>query len=782
MKTLFILNLLVFNIFYTSIFGAETKTLNPVRFFTPLTTQKNQLVNNGLSKATIVKCDNSNDSANINLAAKELQLFIYKSTGAKLSIINEKSYKKGTAIFLGNCRILKKYNLQLNKLKKEGFYIASIDNGIVIAGRDSKQISPKGYSYSNCGERGTLWGVYEFLERFVGVRWYFPGKYGTSIVKKKDLIITPVFLEDAPVFLKREFQHRSQTSRRLRAGRSTPIKTICHTPKYMHKVYGKNHPEYFALKKNKTRSNALNYSSEKLIKQMFHDLKIFYTQGSHLAWGMWHLPTKKMIPISPLDQPIACQCEKCKKLYRKKDGMLGEASNIMGTFLAKFANKAKIQFPDKKVVFVPYQNYTMPPVGISLPDNVVIQLCGMRGIANYKEPQIAKDEQKILDGWKKLTKNKIHTWHYGCWPANNTSAVFFYPHILQKYYKNNRNYIAGTFINTFNDWDRQHLNYYIWLKLLWNPNFDVDAAINEYSFRMYGKAAKPIRRIITILTDRWEKIRWKTVPAYHNISPSNIHVETFTQTVVNRIKKLLKHAKTLAANDKIVQERIRYIEKPLNTFFQESELFWGDDNEIKSINAQLVADNIAIDGKLNEPYWENAPKEFLSNSVKDDNTANNETYVQVLWTKNAVIFGVKMEEPTMNKIKATCSARDEAVYSDDCIEFFIDPDGKREKYYQIAINSLGTVFDGYSLNRDFKEWNAKGLKVATFSGKKYWNVEVYIPFSAFKVSPPKINSSWLVNFCRSKMTSPKALLRLNNIENQKSNHDTLAFSKLNFIE
>src|SRR5437764_228341 len=51
---------------------------------------------------------------------------------------------------------------------------------------------------------GTAWGVFELLERFVGARWYFPGPLGRSVPKATTLRVPPTWLEDAPVFRKRE--------------------------------------------------------------------------------------------------------------------------------------------------------------------------------------------------------------------------------------------------------------------------------------------------------------------------------------------------------------------------------------------------------------------------------------------------------------------------------------------------------------------------------------------------------------------------------------------------
>ena len=56
-------------------------------------------------------------------------------------------------------------------------------------------------------ERATLFGVYEFLDRYVGVRFYFPGELGT-VVPRTDAVAVPkdIDLMIAPAFTVRSFQ------------------------------------------------------------------------------------------------------------------------------------------------------------------------------------------------------------------------------------------------------------------------------------------------------------------------------------------------------------------------------------------------------------------------------------------------------------------------------------------------------------------------------------------------------------------------------------------------
>jgi hypothetical protein len=57
---------------------------------------------------------------------------------------------------------------------------------------------------SASNDDGAAWAVADFLERFVGVRWYWPAKAaGRSVPRQSSLVIPPVHYSDWPVFRQR---------------------------------------------------------------------------------------------------------------------------------------------------------------------------------------------------------------------------------------------------------------------------------------------------------------------------------------------------------------------------------------------------------------------------------------------------------------------------------------------------------------------------------------------------------------------------------------------------
>ncbi len=121
--------------------------------------EKGFIVKNGQSTYTIVTAEEPTECE--EYASQELQSFIAQSTGVWLPIKTENlvAYTKDSNIIsLGQTEILKSLNLGLdfNTLNGDGFYIKNVDSSLFISGAI---------------DRGTLYGVYELLEKNLGIKF-----------------------------------------------------------------------------------------------------------------------------------------------------------------------------------------------------------------------------------------------------------------------------------------------------------------------------------------------------------------------------------------------------------------------------------------------------------------------------------------------------------------------------------------------------------------------------------------------------------------------------------
>lgn len=765
------------------------KDLNPVTFKTPGDHPAVVLVADGQPKATIAVM-NPRAAA----AATLLQEFIRKATGATLPI--EQNKITTPAIVLGDCELAAQQGLVGKNLPVEGFAIKTIPDHVLIVGRDEDIVAA-------AKSQGTYWGACEFLERFVNIRWYFPLEHGQSIPPTKTLSIASVWLEDAPVFRKRDIWppmsnpwNGSGTQLMpfhtfLRSGVSWPNQLAVHQPDWSKvQEYIEGRPEVYQLRSDGTRDlMMLCYGHPKTLATYLENIENHVAGKQPVRLGI----VGKAVTVSPADAEIACNCEYCKKLWNEEGGQYGSASKIVGKFAADLGREMKKRWPDMTVLYLPYLNYTLAPEGIEFPDNVEVQLCGMPGLAQYKEPSIAQDEQKTIDQWIKLTGHKIQNWHYSCWPEDRTAAAYLFPHTVKEFYKSNREKTVGTFINgTTDHWPRQHLSLYCWMKVLWNPEFDVDAAIDEYCRRMYGPAAGTMRKLVALQIDGWEKSRWSG----GRMSPKGVYELSYPRKTVQEMQSLLEQATKEVQGDELLQKRVAYYAAPLQDFFTQSQQI-ADGSGLKPLIAQKVGENPQIDGKLDDAVWKRAtPNSFVRGWDRKQSETTYATTARAVWTFDGITFGFEMKEPTPELLERGIKGHDDSMaWWDDNIELLFDLTGKNEgEFYHFIVNPNNAIAD--AKGKDFSR-NFPDVKTGVFVGKDFWSMEVYIPYAAFpEASKPGsgTNTVWHGNFTRHRVADqglkPKVGTMQNSLREYQRMNTTYAgpsnnltdFAPIKFLE
>ena len=101
---------------------------------------------------------------------------------------------------------------------------------------------------------------------------------------------------------------------------------------------------------------------------------------------------------------------------------------------------------------------------------------------------------------------------------------------------------------------------------------------------------------------------------------------------------------------------------------------------------------ITLDGKLNEVAWQQATTSQPLVEMKGGGRVdkNLQTTFKILYDENGVYFGIRANEPDINKLKKNApKVIDAKVWTNDDVEIFIDPIGDRVEYYQFAASPGG---------------------------------------------------------------------------------------------
>jgi len=177
--------------------------------------------------------------------------------------------------------------------------------------------------------------------------------------------------------------------------------------------------------------------------------------------------------------------------------------------------------------------------------------------------------------------------------------------------------------------------------------------------------------------------------------------------------------------------------------------------------------HLKIDGKLDEPIWQQADWTDAFVDIEGDlkPMPRFRTRAKMLWDDDYFYFAAELEEPD---IWATLTERDAVIFYDNDFEIFIDPDGDTHEYYEFEMNAFNTVWD-LLLIKPYRDggpavnaWDIQGLKTGVFvdgtinqpgDKDRGWTVEIAMPWKvlkecAHKDAPPQNGDQWRINFSR----------------------------------
>lgn len=407
-------------------------------------------------------------------AATVLQSYIKSVTGAQLPVISEQAQLQGNAIFIGKCAATAAGNF--NKAKDDGFSITQSDDRLFIAGKSGQ---------------GTLYGVYFFVEKYLGCRKY---DAGPAFVPNTPQLQLPAGISDivSPDFIYRQsYYPMSNNAEYLRWHGLQLFEDLWGL--WGHSFfklvppsqYFATHPEYFALTAGKRRATQLCLSSKDVLRITISRLKdLMADNPDALYWS-----------VSPNDEGGFCTCDLCKQTDTQEGGPSGS--------LIVFVNKVAAAFPDKFITTLGYGYTAVPPRKTKPAANVYVLVSS---IDAFKEQPVstapsASAFRQQLAAWAALTDH-IFVWDYATQFTNYLS-----PFPVQQvtgpdfmFYK--KNSVKGMFEQGSGDTysDMAELNSYIQAQLLWNAEANTAQLTTDFCTGYYGAAAPFILEYLNIRT------------------------------------------------------------------------------------------------------------------------------------------------------------------------------------------------------------------------------------------------------------------------------------------
>ena len=114
----------------------------------------------------------------------------------------------------------------------------------------------------------------------------------------------------------------------------------------------------------------------------------------------------------------------------------------------------------------------------------------------------------------------------------------------------------------------------------------------------------------------------------------------------------------------------------------------------REIKVYPLQGNIVIDGKLDEADWKNADGITRFQKTSSGELANYQTAVKLAYDKDNLYMGMECIEPEPGKLKTIVKEHDGPVWEDNDIELFLNDPILGGRYFQIMINASGVICDG----------------------------------------------------------------------------------------
>ena len=510
------------------------------------------LLHNGTSDYAIALQENASPSE--KFSAEEFSLFFKSCTGVQLPVKTVSHAGEQPLILLGFGTATQDLGITgpESSLGEQGYLIRTVGPHLVIAGTQAA---------------GTLYGVYDFLENHLGVRWYAPGE--TYTPKVDNIPLPALDLLKKPAFLWRHtsyawpgrdeaFQARARENHG-EGGADSPFGIQhshdgrCHS--YFRFIspdeYFEQHPEYFSeiggVRRSQetqlclTNTEVLDIVTEKMLQRMKE------------------MPNARQHNFSQMDYYNYCECSKCAEINKKYATMGG----TQFWFVNQLAERTSKVYPDKMIGTLAYMYTEEPPAGLQIHPNVAVWLCHM--FPSCDSHPIAScplnaEYKRRAEAWSKICSH-LYVWHYIVdfahyyVPFPNFRAIAadmkFYRDIGVEgiYLQGMGNGGGGGEFSLLRPWYA--------LKLAWDPDLDSEALLKDFLQGYYGESWQPIHEYISMLHDK--------------VQQDNIHMHLYTNPaqgylpdeVMERANSLFDTAENLAKDNEQILERVRVARMPL---------------------------------------------------------------------------------------------------------------------------------------------------------------------------------------------------------------------------
>lgn len=568
-----------------------------------------QIFENGKSNYQIVIPDGN--SAMAKKCVEELNYHIKIATGTTLPVVKASGRDKSKpAIVLctppANAAEYGKPNGFAIQVSGKDIHIFGDDldgGGFIWYWRDDAFDKKKG-AFTRYG---TLFGVYEFLEKAFGVRWLWPGKLGEYIPKTANAVWNDDVLTGQQKLMhsriryqpwrrsvkawsgpkaKREFEQATYIwILRNRMVRAESME-YGHSYTDWYKKYSKIHPDIFNLLPNGKRVSDpyYCYGAPSVISMCISNPKII-----DLKLQQWqaHRARLPFVNLAENDTGLKCICSAClaldvpnptdqidfanrvaiaTKRFQAKDPKwylsLGSLTDRYCVFYNKALAEAKKIDPDAKAVIYAYGNASKPPVKARVSKDIIAEY-----VPRIEYPWRKEQRETFRREWKAWCEAGASMFLRPNYTLRGHNFPIYYAdEIAEDFSFAWKNGLVGTdFDSLTGQYATQGLQTYVCARIHMKGYLSKEEIFSEY-FRAFGPAEKEVRAYYAYLKSLAAKTPDFNSKNFLGLNYAgfagdflSMPAVIFTDDVLDQCMALLDAAESKTVKDSLEYQRIQFL-------------------------------------------------------------------------------------------------------------------------------------------------------------------------------------------------------------------------------
>lgn len=444
-------------------------------------------------------------------AAQELTNALKKISGAAFSIEAGGEVPAEAAVVIGDLRhpevAAHAGELGLSPGEVEQTAVRTLGGRLYLAGNQP---------------RGALYAVYSFLQRELGVRWLWPGPDGEFITARDSWVLPEISYRHLPGFAYRGFHlcgdWRDHQAFRVwmarnfinihRHAASEAEKRMgffsmwsSHNAALSEKKYFAAHPEYFAELGGTRYASNICLSHPDVLKIVAEEMSAYLRKH----------PELEILSIFPSDNQDYCRCAACAR---------ADVSTVWFEFYNRLTDLLKTGFPKLKFATIAYQGYReVPkcPVRNSLfVEYASYSRCNVHRYGDTNCPLNAATAA-AFDAWQATGLPIGHyAYEYDIFSKNERFVPFL--SVIGDAIKDARRRNLPAMITEVSLSPKEgpvtsvnnvqnRLSLYLYARLLWEPDADVEAVLRDWCDTAYGDAAVPMADYFRAMDRAWSGMR-----------------------------------------------------------------------------------------------------------------------------------------------------------------------------------------------------------------------------------------------------------------------------------